>query len=123
MTTGRPRHHSLNYVELTVTDMAKAMAFYTDTFGWRFNNYGPQYSGIASPDHEGEEVGGLLLAETARPQGGPFVLLYSENLDDTAQSIVAAGGRILQEPYEFPGGRRLHFADPSDNELGVWALS
>ncbi|KJQ54811.1 VOC family protein [Microbacterium sp. SA39] len=35
--------------------------------------------------------------------------------------IAAAGGTILQLPYEFPGGRRLHFADPSGNELGAWA--
>jgi len=24
-------------------------------------------------------------------------------------------------PYEFPGGRRFEFSDPSGNELGVWA--
>lgn len=49
------------------------------------------------------------------------MLLYSDDLDATAEAIVRAGGAILQQPYAFPGGRRLHFADPSGNELGVWA--
>nr|WP_301112812.1 VOC family protein [Microbacterium sp.] len=56
-----------------------------------------------------------------RPVGGPLVLLYSDDLDATMSGIVAAGGTILQAPYEFPGGRRLHFTDPSGNELGVWS--
>ena len=45
----------------------------------------------------------------------------SAALDETQRAIVTAGGRILQEPYALPGGRRLHFADPGGNELGVWA--
>jgi len=42
-------------------------------------------------------------------------------LDATARAIEAAGGWIDQPAYPFPGGRRLHFTDPSGNELGVWA--
>lgn len=119
--TPRPAHHSIDYVELVVTDLAAATTFYTEAFGWSFVDYGPGYAGIASPSGDGSEVGGLLLADEARPVGGPLVLLYSADLETTMDAIVAAGGAILQLPYEFPGGRRLHFADPSGNELGVWA--
>lgn len=119
--TPQPIHHSLNYVELTVTDLAAAKSFYADAFGWRFVDYGPEYAGIVSAVDGGEEVGGLLLASETRPSGGPFVLLYSADLDATADAVVGAGGTIVQEAYAFPGGRRLHFADPSGNELGVWA--
>lgn len=116
-----PQHHTLDYTELTVTDLAAATAFYTTAFGWKFVDYGPEYAGIASPAGDGEEVGGLLVSAEPRPVGGPLVLLYSDDLDETAQAIVRAGGTIVQEAYAFPGGRRLHFADPSGNELGVWA--
>lgn len=115
------RHHCLNYVELTVTDLAAAKAFYAQAFGLRFVDYGPGYAGIASPTEDGQEVGGLLVASQPRTAGGPFVLLYSEDLEETEWAIVRAGGSIVQAPYAFPGGRRLHFADPSGNELGVWA--
>lgn len=119
--TSSPLRHSLDYVELVVTDLDAAKRFYADAFGWTFTDYGPGYAGIASPSGDGSEVGGLLLADEPRPVGGPLVLLYSDDLDATSSGIVAAGGTILQAPYAFPGGRRLHFADPSGNELGVWS--
>lgn len=119
--TSTPLHHSLDYIELVVTDLEVAKTFFTDAFGWRFKDYGPGYAGILSPQGDGSEVGGLLLADEPRPVGGPLVLLYSDDLDATMSAIVAAGGTILQDPYEFPGGRRLHFADPTGNELGVWS--
>lgn len=115
-----PLHHAINYVELTVTDLDAAKAFYSAAFGWAFNDYGPEYAGIVAADGEGE-AGGLALASEARPAGGPLVILFSEDLDATERAITAAGGRIVEGPYEFPGGRRLHFADPSGNELAVWA--
>src|SRR5690606_34826020 len=70
-----PQHHALNYVEITVTDLEEAKRFYTEAFGWRFNDYGPGYAGIQGPD--GDEVGGLARGEEVRG-GGPFVLLFSE---------------------------------------------
>lgn len=48
-------------------------------------------------------------------------MLYSADLDGSAKAVHDAGGRIVNGPYDFPGGRRFHFTDPSGNELGVWA--
>jgi uncharacterized protein len=115
------RHHSIDYVELTVTDLEQAKRFYATAFGWRFNDYGPAYAGIQNPVGEDvPEVGGLRLDSATRP-GGPLVLLYSADLDRTLSAVVDAGGTVASGPYDFPGGRRFHFADPSGNELGVWA--
>ncbi|NYV77676.1 VOC family protein [Streptomyces sp. UH6] len=116
-----PTHHAIDYIELGVTDLAATKAFYAAAFGWAFNDYGPEYAGIAAPDSEGE-VGGLNA--TREPgRNGPLVLLFSQDLDATADAITAAGGEVVEGPYPFPGGRRLHFLDPSGNELGVWASS
>ncbi len=41
----------------------------SSAFGWTFNDYGPDYAGIRSPDGEGE-VGGLNPARSPEP-GGP----------------------------------------------------
>lgn len=112
-------HHSINYIELNVSDLQKATAFYGGAFGWEFTTYAPVYAGIKGPD--GTEVGGLSVSEELRPPGGPFVILYSKDLEATAQAIQDNGGRITVEPYSFPGGRRFHFTDPSGNELGVWS--
>jgi predicted enzyme related to lactoylglutathione lyase len=110
-------HHTINYIEFSVTDMAEAKRFYTDAFGWSFNDYGPDYAGIREGDGE---AGGLRpMDEVTR--GGPLVILYSNDLEATLQSVRDAGGEIVVEPFEFPGGRRFHFTDPSGNELAVWS--
>ncbi|MFF2452890.1 VOC family protein [Isoptericola sp. NPDC058082] len=118
-------HHTIDYLELPVTDLAAAQEFYAAAFGWEFVAYGPQYAGIrTAAERAPAEAGGLRLAEAADvSRGGPFVLLYSDDLDATLAGVTAAGGRVVDGPYEFPGGRRFHFLDPSGNELGVWATS
>lgn len=113
-----PTHHALDYVELGAPDLPATTAFYEQAFGWRFTSYGPEYAGIRSADGSGE-VGGLSAATTPTP-GGPLVLLYSEDVDASLSAVQEAGGRVVREPYTFPGGRRFHFADPAGNELGVW---
>jgi uncharacterized protein len=115
------RHHAIDYIELGVRDLATAKAFYAAVFGWTFNDYGPDYAGIVAPSGEGE-VGGLN-PQREPGRDGPLVLLFSDDLDATARAIAEAGGSIAEGPYEFPGGRRLHFLDPGGNELGVWATS
>ena len=112
------RHQSIDYVEITVRDVAAAKVFYATAFGWAFNDYGPDYAGIVGPDHE---AGDLSQGEP-RP-GGPLVVMYSDDLEATLDGVKAAGGRIVVEPFAFPGGRRFQFADPSGNELAVWSTS
>ena len=65
-------------------------------------------------------MGGLNATATPSP-GGPLVMLYSDDLDASVSAVEQAGGAVTNGPYEFPGGRRFHFTDPSGNELGVWA--
>jgi len=110
-------HHAIDYVEFTVRDLSEAKRFYTAAFGWIFNDYGPEYAGIRGQDRE---LGGLHQT-TALRLGGPLVVLYSDDLGASLSAVRAAGGTIRQEPFEFPGGRRFQFADPSGNELAVWS--
>jgi len=112
-------HHAIDYIELNVSDLPATRSFYEAAFGWQFNDYGPEYAGIRAADGEGE-VGGLNATGTPSP-GGPLVMLYSDDLDASVSAVEQAGGAVTNGPYEFPGGRRFHFSDPSGNELGVWA--
>lgn len=110
-------HHAIDYIELAVRDIGAAKAFYSAAFGWRFNDYGPEYAGIQGADGE---VGGLRQTEESRT-GGPLVVLYSEDLEGSLDAVRSAGGAVVKEPFSFPGGRRFHFLDPSGNELAVWS--
>lgn len=82
-------------------------------------DYGPEYAGIQAPDGDGE-VGGID-ATTAPRDGGPLVLLYSDDLGATLEAVVNGGGTVTAAPYAFPGGRRFHFTEPGGSTLSVWA--
>jgi hypothetical protein len=110
-------HHAIDYIEFAVLDMDESKRFYAAAFGWSFNDYGPDYAGIRK---EGGEAGGFRRADSVA-KGGPLVILYSQHLAETLAAVRGAGGRITREPFEFPGGRRFHFEDPSGNELAVWS--
>lgn len=110
------QHHTIDYIEFTVTDMAQAKEFYSSVFGWTFNEYGPGYAGIRKDG--GGEVGGFAHGEPISG-AGPLVVLYSQNLEATQEAVLGAGGKLVQETFEFPGGKRFHFRDPSGNVLAV----
>ena len=108
-------HHRIDYIELAVTDIAEAKRFYGAAFGWTFTDYGPSYASFA----DGRLDGGFRKEAEVR-RGGPLVILYSANLEETERQVRAAGGNVFNL-HAFPGGRRFHFTDPSGNELAVWA--
>lgn len=111
-------HHAIDYIELAVTDMDAAQAFYQAAFGWSFTHYGDAYAGIQKAD--GGEAGGLRLDSEVRT-GGPLVILYSSDLEASLDGVRDAGGSVVDEIVSFPGGRRFRFRDPSGNELAVWS--
>ena len=111
-------HHAIDYIELGVSDVAEAKRFYGAAFGWTFNDYGLDYAGI---NGESAEMGGLAKSDEVG-RGGPLVVLFSDDLEASVAAVRAAGGEIVKDVFEFPGGRRFHFSDPAGNELAVWSL-
>jgi predicted enzyme related to lactoylglutathione lyase len=109
-------HHAIDYIEFPVRDLAAAKRFYADAFGWDFNDYGPAYAGIVG---EGKEAGGMYQSDAPKP-GGALVVLYTRDLDASLAAVEGAGGVVCKPPFDFPGGRRFHFVDPSGHELAVW---
>ncbi len=113
-------HHGIDYIEFTVRDIPAAKAFYSAAFGWTFTDYGPEYTGIHRMGGEAGESGGFFQTDDVKTNG-PLVILYSSDLDATLASVEKAGGTIVNPIFEFPGGKRFHFTDPSGNELAVWS--
>jgi predicted enzyme related to lactoylglutathione lyase len=106
----------IDYVEFSVTDVQQAKRFYGEAFGWSFEDYGPDYTSFNC----GNLTGGFAKVESV-PGGGPLVVLYATDLAEMERRVEAAGGRIVKPTFEFPGGRRFQFTDPSGNELAVWS--
>ncbi len=106
----------VDYIEFATTNIAETKKFYSTVFGWEFTDYGPTYTSFT----DGRLAGGFAVASEVSV-GGPLVVLYSTNLEKIETRVGESGGQIVREIFEFPGGRRFHFTDPSGNELAVWS--
>jgi predicted enzyme related to lactoylglutathione lyase len=112
------KHHQFNYIELPATDLVAMKEFYGAAFGWTFQDWGETYVAI----HGAGVDGGMDGDSGARKPSdqGALLILYSEDLPATERAVVDAGAKISVPTFDFPGGRRFHFIDPSGNELAVW---
>ena len=115
----------MDYVELTVDNLEQAKAFYANALGWTFNDYGPgpDYVGIQDPTRPGEEFGGLSPHKPSSRGDGVLALARTDDVDAALATVQGAGGRVVVELHEYPGGRRFTFADPWGNVLGVYQPS
>jgi len=106
----------LNYVELPVSDIGAAGAFYEAVFGWSLTPFGPTYAATVTGD---TDVG--LQGDRAEATRAPLPVIDVPDLEAALVSVEAAGARIVRPIFAFPGGRRFHFLDPSGNELACVA--
>jgi uncharacterized protein len=102
------------YLELPADNLATTKNFYTNLFGWTFQDYGPTYAAFSGSGAEGG-----FNADPAERTKAPLPVIESENLEQTEEAILKAGGKITVPIFSFPGGRRFHFTDPANNELAV----
>lgn len=115
-----PAHEKLNYVEYAARDLAATKQFFASAFGWSFEDYGPEYTAFADQGLDG----GFFQADRAASaaSGSALLVFYSDDLEGTLAKVLAAGGTIVRPVFDFPGGRRFHFTEPSGNEFAVWGL-
>ena len=112
-------HGKINYVELPARDLSATKAFFTQVFGWAFEDFGSEYTAFSDQGVDGGFFKADLASSTQN--GGALIVFYSKDLEATQAEIEAAGGTIVQPIFSFPGGRRFHFTEPSGNELAVWS--
>jgi predicted enzyme related to lactoylglutathione lyase len=109
-------------VDLGVDDIARAVTFYEQLFGWDIQAGPPEAGGYRMCLKDGRPVAGI------GPQQGPpgtpptwTVYIASDDADETAGKIKAAGGQVLVAPMDVMDvGRMAVAADPAGAVLGVW---
>lgn len=105
----------IDYIEFPAPSIDDAKTFYSAVFGWKFTDYGPDYTSFK----DGRLDGGFTT-EGKVVEGGPLVVLYATDLESVKASVEQHGGKVSKDIFDFPGGRRFHFTDPGGNELAVW---
>ena len=115
------QHLKIDYVEFPSTDLKSTKSFFSSVFGWEYVDYGQEYVDI-----QGAGIGGgfFLSRDSCRTDAGSaLIVFYSDELEATRDRVLEAGGSIVKEIFEFPGGRRFHFTEPSGSEFAVWTAA
>ena len=112
-------HNKIDYVEFPARNLEATKAFFSQAFGWAFEDFGPEYTSFSNSGLAGGFFKAGVNADTEN--GSALIVLYSNDLEGTLTRVMNAGGSIVKEIFSFPGGRRFHFAEPSGNEFAVWS--
>ena len=109
-------NNHINYIELQAKNLEDIKTFYSTCFGWAFTDYGPDYVAFSDSGLQGgfEKTDKEVV-------NGALVILYHEKLEEIKNKIIESGGKITKDIFNFPGGKRFHFLDPSGNELAIWS--
>jgi predicted enzyme related to lactoylglutathione lyase len=126
-----PAHGEFCWTEIASSDSAAAKTFYTNVFGWQFQDSKPGSEGFEYNEFstgEGGPVGGLYQID---PQffGGhappPHWMIYVavNNVDEAAAKATGLGGTILTGPMDIPNvGRFCVVKDPADGALALFTM-
>ena len=109
----------INYIEIPAKDIKQTKVFFESVFGWKFNDFGPEYSAFSDAGING----GLYKSDqiVSTENGSVLIVFYSKDLKKTRTKIINSGGSIIKPIFSFPGGQRFHFGDTNGNEYAVWS--
>ncbi|TQF70649.1 VOC family protein [Pseudoalteromonas luteoviolacea] len=113
------QHEKLNYVEFAAINLSATKSFFSTVFSWEFVDYGPEYTAFSNQGLDG----GFYRADmcTVASNGGALLVFYSNDIKATLAKVEEHGGEIVKPIFDFPGGCRFHFKEPSGNEFAVWS--
>lgn len=123
--------HALNWFEIPVTDLDRAIDFYATVTGRRLQrmDFGVpgQLEAVFCTTDRSERTGSLVQSPYSQPaQTGTVVYLNVEtDLDDCLQRAVAAGGSVLVDKTPLPPGMGsfAQIVDTEGNRVGLHALA
>jgi predicted enzyme related to lactoylglutathione lyase len=113
--TDAPLIRKLDCLQLPVGDLEAGVAFY-ERLGHEVIWRRPHQVGLRLPDTDAE-----LVLQTERQ--GARVGLLVENVRAAVERFVAAGGRVVVDPFPIEIGLCAVVADPHGNELELLDMS
>ena len=99
---------------LTVNDLDKSLAWYTDVLGFAVDRRHEREGKLMGVSLQGGDVRLLLNQDDgkkgldrAKGEGFSLMITTGENIDDVANGIKSRGGTLDLEPTDMPWGKRI----------------
>ncbi|MGI0025226.1 MAG: VOC family protein [Nitrososphaera sp.] len=118
------------HFEMPAEDRKRMADFYTKVFGWKTEQLGEDMGNYVlatttesddkGPKKPGAINGGFFQKTDDKPAQYPSVVIAVENIKEHIKSVVNAGGKVLEEPWDIPGiGLYVSFLDTEGNRVGM----
>lgn len=119
--------NAINWFEIPVTDMQRAIKFYSTVLGAPVTPMEGSDGGYAFlPSGENGVGGALAVEETRKPAGGNGVAIYLNGGDDLAvmlARVAGAGGTVTTEKHDIGQfGFIGFFTDTEGNSIGLHSM-
>jgi len=109
------------HFEIPADDTERAVAFYTDVFGWKFQKWDgpmPYWLITTGPDGQPGINGGLLPRQC--PGASTVNTVTVDSVDESLKAIESKGGKINSPKMAVPGiGWLAYCLDPEGNTFGL----
>ncbi|MGI8314310.1 VOC family protein [Halobacillus mangrovi] len=120
----------LIHFEIHVEDMERAKKFYSEVFGWTFEDWseyaGMPYFGAVTGDEKEPGINGALMQrqspppEEHQPMNGYACTMGVEDFDSVEAMITKNGGKVAMPKHALPGmAWQGYFIDTEGNIFGV----
>jgi|TARA_B110000305_G_scaffold223785_1_gene268641 predicted enzyme related to lactoylglutathione lyase len=112
--------HKINWFDIPVTDMERAVGFYTNVLDL---SIAEEFPGVSVFSHEGDEVAGCLFtSEDAKPSTNGILVYFNVDgrLQEAVDMVEDFGGIIEQGPHEIGTfGQRALIIDSEGNRIAL----
>lgn len=112
-------HGDITHIDIPVSDLTKATAFYSELFGWKIEEV-PGYEGYPMWQAPNKVSGGGLAP---RSEGftQPRSYVEVDSIDDALAAATSNGGKVLMEKMAISETSWwAAFADPDGNSIGLY---
>ncbi len=108
------------HFELPADDPNRAVKFYSDVFGWRFQKWeGPTDYWLITTGGDGPGINGGMLRRP-HPGAGTVNTLDVSSVDESCKAVEQKGGKIVMPKMAVPGvGYLAYGQDPEGNIFGM----
>lgn len=118
------------HFEIQADDLERAMKFYAEVFGWKFEDYSqfvnsPYFGVITGEDSAPGINGGIQPRPAERPgvamgTNAATLTMAVEDFDAVEQKILQAGGQLALPKFALPGlAWQGYYLDTEGNVFGI----
>ncbi len=107
------------WIDLATPDLEAAKAFYARLFDWEYEDTQSALGPYTMAKQNGLDAAGMAQSQEGQPSVWSTYMAV-DDVNKTVEKVRSAGGSVIMDCMEVPGGRVAFAADPTGAGFGMW---